>query len=168
MRKAHAAGLVLAVHTTARGFGWVLFENAESPVDWGIASAKAGRDARLIARFERLLKRYEPAVLVLEAFEGRGTRRVERVQNLCQTLIHLARCKEMRTPIYGRDVVSAALGLSEGASRHDITQAVAARIEAFRHRVPAKRKLWTAEDARQSLFDAAALALTYFTVMGLA
>jgi len=53
-------GLVLAVHPTSRGFGWVLFENPLAPVDWGLATVKAKRSARCLARFEKLLNRYEP------------------------------------------------------------------------------------------------------------
>src|ERR1700742_5187468 len=98
-------GMVLAVHPTTRGFGWVLFESPLSPVDWGLASAKEGRNAKLLARFERILARHEPAVLVLEAFEEQGAMRTERVQHLCRNLIHLAACKGMETPVYSRAVI---------------------------------------------------------------
>jgi hypothetical protein len=159
-------GAVLAVHPTSRGFGWVLFESSLSPVDWGIASAKSGRNMRLLARFERLLKRYDPAVLVLEEFEGRGTLRVDRIQSLCRSMMHLAACKGMDTPVYSRAVIRTVFASIGASSRHEIAQAIAQRIDAFGHRMPRPRKLWYAEDPRQSLFDAAALALTYFAIKG--
>jgi hypothetical protein len=159
-------GMVLAVHPTTRGFGWVIFESPLSPVDWGIASAKEGRNARLLTRFERILNRYEPAVLVLEEFEGRGTARVERVQHLCRNMIHLAACKGMDTPVYSRAVIRTVFATMGASSRYEIAQAIALRIDAFNHRLPRYRKRWLAQDPRQSLFDAAALALTYFAVMG--
>ncbi len=159
-------GLVLAVHPTSRGFGWVLFEGPLAPVDWGLASAKKGRNARLMARFERLLKRYEPAVLVLEEFDGSITKRVDRIQHLCRAMIHLAASKGLETPVYRRAVINTCFASIGAVTRFEVAQAIAQHIDAFSHRLPRKRRPWDREDPRQSLFDAAALALTYFAVTG--
>src|SRR5262249_28679352 len=135
-------GLVLAVHPTSRGFGWVLFEGPLSPVDWGNASAKKGRNARLLARFERILKRYEPAVLVLEAFERSESKRSERVQHLCRSIMHLAACKGMDTPVFARAVVRTCFASIGASTRYEIAQAIAQRLDAFNHRLPRYRKPW--------------------------
>ncbi|MDR3526624.1 MAG: hypothetical protein P4L57_05045 [Rhizomicrobium sp.] len=158
-------GLVLAIHPTSRGFGWVLFESPLSAVDWGIASAKQGRNARLLARFSRLLDRYEPAVLVLEEFES-PTTRADRIRLLCRNMVHLASCKGADTPVYRRNVVRTVFATVGATTRYDIAQVIARHIDAFSHRMPKKRKAWESEDPRQSLFDAAALAITYFTISG--
>jgi Holliday junction resolvasome RuvABC endonuclease subunit len=159
-------GLLLAAHPTTRGFGWVLFEAPLSVLDWGIASAKAGRNARLIARFERLLKRYEPTVFVLEEFEGHEPR-TERIQALCREMAHLALLHGADTVVFPRTAVRSAFAGSGATTRHEIAEVVAKHLDALSHRLPKKRKSWNSEDARQSLFDAAALALTYFArVMG--
>lgn len=156
-------GLVLAIHPTARGFGWVLFETAVLPVDWGLASAKRSRTSRLIARAERLLNRHEPAVLVLEEFDGRDGR-APRIQALCRDLIRLAGSHGLETAIYRRAVVQATF--AGAVTRHAVAQAIAQRLSAFDHRLPKKRRPWESEDPRQSLFDAAALALTHYAVAG--
>jgi hypothetical protein len=162
----HAAGLVLAIHPTSRGFGWVLFESARKPVDWGIASAKAGRNAKLVSRFRRLLRRYDPAVFALETYEGASSRRTGRIRDLCRELQHLASVKGLYTPIYDRELVCARFARDGATTRYAIAQVIAERIPDFDHRMPRYRKVWLAEDARQSLFDAAALALTYYALMG--
>ena len=155
-------GLVLAVHPTARGFGWILFERPLSPVDWGIASAKKGRNSRLSARFERLLGRHEPAVLVLEEFD----RRAERIQMLCRQFVHLAAVRGMDTPIYRKNVIRTVFASIGATTRFEIAHVIAQHLDAFNHRMPKKRRPWESEDPRQSLFDAAALAITYFAVTG--
>jgi len=154
-------GLVLAVHPTTRGFGWVLFEGSMSAVDWGIASSKRASNARLLARFERLLRRYEPAALVLEEFEGQ-TRKVDRIQRLCRGMVHLAACAGMETPAYHRRVIRTVFASVGASTRYEIAQAIAQRIDALSHRMPRCRRVWEKPDHRQSLFDAAALAVTYF------
>ena len=156
-------GLVLAVHPTTRGFGWVLFEGPLAPVDWGMASSPRASNAKLIARFERLLARYEPSVLVLEEFEG-GTR-VDRIQRLCRSMIHLAACKGAETPVYRRNAVRTVFGSVGARTRYEIAQTIAQHIDALSHLKPRRRmRLWENPDRRQSLFDAAALALTYFAL----
>lgn len=159
-------GLVLAVHPTTRGFGWVLFENPRTPVAWSIVHARAGRDQHLIARFERLLERYEPSVLVLEAFERGTSRRNARIQQLCRAMVHEASVRAINVPIFDRETIQAAFTKSGATTRNEIAHVIAGHLSAFGYRLPPKRKVGHSEDARQSLFDAAALALTYFTYRG--
>lgn len=158
--------LVCAVHPTSFGFGWVVFEGPNAPVDWGLVSARAKRQHKLFARFDRILNRYEPSVLVTEAFAPESAERSLRIQRLYRELIHRAQLRGMRTPIYGREVVRSCFTRERAIDRYDIAQAVANRIAAFAHRMPRARKAWHSEDARQSLFDAAALALTYYALKG--
>lgn len=159
-------GLVLAIHPTSRGFGWVIFESPLVPVDWGIAHAKKDRNERLLRRLERILKRYEPAVLVLEAFETGIAHRADRIQRLCRAMVHLAACRGMDTPIYSRAAVRTVFASVGARTRHEISEVICQVIDTFKHRMPRKRRQWSNEDPRQSIFDAAALALTYFAVTG--
>lgn len=154
-------GLLLAIHPTSRGFGWVLFEGP-LPVDWGIASAKIDRSAKSMARFKQLLDQYQPSALILEKFEQSDSRRSERIRLLAQTMRGFANNHDMDTPVYSREEVSAALTGSTKASRHTVALAVAEQLPILRHRLPNARKLWQSEDNRQCLFDAAALGITHF------
>lgn len=159
-------GLVLSVHPTPRGFGWVLFESPLAPVDWGIASAKLGRQTRITNRFERLLDRYEPAELLLEEFDRGAKKRTGRIVLLCRAMVNLAQVRGISVEFYDRETIAACFAQIGAKTRYEIAQAVAQRIEVFRRRLPRKRTIATDWDVRQSLFDAAALAITHFAVMG--
>jgi KaiC/GvpD/RAD55 family RecA-like ATPase len=159
-------GLVLAVYPTTRGFAWVLFESATLPVAWSIVHASPGRNEHLVSRLKRLLDRYEPSRLVLESFEGPGTQRSVRIQQLCRSIVREADARGLVTTIFDRDEVEMAFSRFGARSRSEIARVIAQHIEAFNHRLPRKRKLGDSEDVRQSLFDAAALALTYFAYRG--
>ncbi len=158
--------LVLAVHPTTRGFGWILFENPHSPADWGSASAKQGRKSKLLARFERILRRFKPDTLVLEEFEGSTIRRGTRAQDLCRAMLHAAQVAGLDTRVYPRDAIQASFAPLGATTRFEIAQAIAQQIEALRPRLPRERKAWMPEGHTQSLFDAAALALTHFAMTG--
>ena len=166
MTTPYANGLVLAVHPTTRGFAWVLFESPLSPVDWGMASAKVGRNAKLLARFERLLHRYEPDVCVLEEFETREARRVSRIQRFCRAMLHVAATRGLGTQVYSRAAVRTCFASVGATTRLEIAHAVASHIDALSHRLPRKRSPGASGDVRQGLFDAAALAITYFALQG--
>src|SRR5665213_3551827 len=101
MKHPKPSGLVLAIHPTSKGFGWVLFEGPLVPVDWGIASAKVNRSAQCMARFKQLVDQYQPSALVLEKFGEGESRRGDRIRELAQTMHGFANNHEMDTPIYG-------------------------------------------------------------------
>jgi Holliday junction resolvasome RuvABC endonuclease subunit len=161
MNHTNRSGLVLAVHPTSRGFGWVLFEGPLVPVDWGIASAKINKSERSMARFKQLLDQYQPSVLVLEKFEEDNSNRGECIRTLAQTMRGFADNRDMDTPIYGREEVRATVTGNAKANRHAVARAVAQRLPILRNRLPEARKLWQSEDNRQCLFDAAALGITH-------
>lgn len=162
MNRKVKANLVLGIYPTYKGFGWALFEDALVPYDWGIASARVSRNARLIVRFERLLKRYQPTVVVFEQFERRE--RADRLQHLCRRMIHLAGCRGMDTRTYSIAVIRTCFASVGATTRFEIAQTIALHIEALRHKLPPIRRPWKAQDARMSLFNAAALAITYFAI----
>ena len=157
--------LVLAVHPTSNGFGWVLFEGPSAAVDWGIASAKAGRNEKLLRRLARLLKRHSPDTVVMEAFEPGAARRSQRVQDLCRDMHRLAEGQSIATSTYRRSVIQAAFAAQGARTRHEIAAVIRDHVGSFSHRMPRKRRIWENEDPRQSLFDAAAVALIHFRAM---
>lgn len=158
--------LVLAVHPTSRGFGWVLFKGPLKPTDWGMASARKGRNAKLFKRFERILNRHKPQTLVLESFAEGGTARVDRIQDFCREIRHIGACMGIETRVYRRNTVQRTFASTGAVTRFEIAGVIAERIDALNHRLPPKRKRWMSQDPRQSLFDAAALAITYFAHQG--
>jgi len=162
--KSHKQGLVLAIHPTSRGFGWALFENPLVPVDWGLASVKKRRSAHSLARFERLLDLYKPQVVVFEQFDEHPARRTNRIQALCRRMIALASSRGMDTPVYSRDTIRESFEATGAKTRRAIALSIAEQIKVIRDRLPRERKRWDSEDVRQSLFDAVALALTYFAI----
>jgi hypothetical protein len=162
MTSPRTSNLVLAIHPTTRGYGWILFDGPGSALDWGIASAKASRSTRLLTKFERILARNRPETLVLEDVEDVSERRGARATELSRSMLHLAQCEGMRTSVFPRSAVRACFAARGVTTRAEIAEAVAVEIPALRPRLPAERKLWMPEGHSQSLFNAAALAITYY------
>lgn len=158
-------GLVLAVHPIERGFGWVLFEGPLAPVDWAIARVQSNRrDARLTARFARLLARYEPATLVLEEFEHR-LRHQQRNRDLCRQIVNLAKHNGVDVQVFKRSVIRTIFATAGARTRYEIAEVIASQLDALSHKKPYKRRNFERQDPRQALFDAAALAMSYFAIV---
>jgi hypothetical protein len=98
----------------------------------------------------------------MEAFEGRAAARADRIKMLCRNMQHLAACQGIETRVYEKSTIRSCFASTGAYTRYEIALAISQRIDAFSHRLPRKRRSWMHGDPRQSLFDAAALALTYF------
>jgi hypothetical protein len=154
---------VLAVDPTPRGFAFVVFEGPELLLDWGLSDVKPDRkNALCLTRIESLMSRYVPDVVVLEAYDGRGSHRRRRVRSLIRSIRRLASRRGFRSRTFSRGQIRRAFGALGKATKHPIAVEIAQRFPELAERLPRVRKPWMSEDERMSIFDAAAMALTYF------
>ena len=165
MSQARELGLVLAVYPTSRGFGWALFEGPEALVDWSTANAKGKHaDSTAMRRFGEIIDRYHPATLVMERYDGDGTRRGEHMRILAETMRRFAGNHDMDTPVYDRATLNAAVLGQPSATRHTVACAIGNRLPFLKSKLPSKRKLWDPEKDQMCLFNAVALGLTHYAI----
>lgn len=154
---------VLSVYPTSYGFAFVLFEGLEAPFDWGVKQIREKRkNARTVDEVKKLIDRYHPEALVFEK-TTKNSRRVARILRLYRMLLHLGHAEGVEVLRYPKTEVRALFAQVGATSKYEIAKAIATQIPAFMHRLPPVRKIWMSEDPRQSLFDAAALGLTYYS-----
>jgi hypothetical protein len=155
-----SADLVLAVYPSTRGFGYAVFEGPDSLVDWGVKTVRGHQKNReSLTRVRELLAFYRPDVLVLEEYQGRGSRRAKRIQTLINLMTAHATEEGIKTASYSRSEMRACFGLS---TKREIAEAIARAFPELEPRLPPVRRIWMSEDVRMSIFDAAALAMTFF------
>lgn len=155
--------LVLAIYPSTRGFAFVVFEGALSPVDWSAREVRGRhKNQRCLVGIAAVLERYQPDALVLQDMSITGTRRAHRLRELNAGIGELA--EEWGIPVfaYSRVQVRKAFEPFGLTNKHFIAETIAKHIPAFDRHLPPIRKPWMSEDARMGIFDAAALALTFF------
>jgi Holliday junction resolvasome RuvABC endonuclease subunit len=152
---------VLGIHPSSRGFGWAIFEGPLVPFDWGTVSVTGAKNAKALARFEKLLDRYQPRVLALEDVEASDSQRSPRVRQLCRSLVSRAEARGVEVHLYTRSEISKTFAGANAKTRDEIAAAVAERIAVLQSRLPKPRKPWQGEHPNIALFAAAACALTY-------
>lgn len=155
--------LILAVYPSSKGVAFVLFEGPDSPFDWGVKEIKGtAKNRTTVEAVECIIARYQPDVLVIEETRERGARRTVRIRRLYRSLTHLAHTHVIEVASYPKRVVRATFARVGASTKYEIAQAIARSIPAFSIRLPRVRKPWMSQDSRQSLFDAAALGITYY------
>jgi len=155
-------GLILAVHATTRGMGWVAFEGPITPYDWGTVDARRHKNASCLKRLERLFRRLQPEALVLENWPRPGAAPSQRIMHLNQAFVSLAQIWDVTVRVYDRGDVRACFSAVGAKSRQEIAEAIARHIEAFEHLLPRRRAIWESQHPRLALFTSAALAFTYY------
>jgi hypothetical protein len=159
--------VVAAIYLNSRGFAFVLFEGPLAPRDWGAVEAR-GKDkrVRLLARIDGLLSRYKPDVLVLQDTSHNGTHRPHRIRHLNEAVAETGERYGLQVLSFSRVEVREHFAYLGSVTKDTIAAAIAKHIPAFERFLPPPRKLWKSEDARMGIFDAAALALTFFQANG--
>jgi hypothetical protein len=159
--KAERDDLVLAFYPHARGFSYVVFEGSLSLVDWGMSDVPAKRKTPVcLGRLSFLLDQYGPdGVVIRQVPQGR-------LAKLSEAITELVESRRIVIAAVSRDRIREAFGHLGSPTRYAIVQAIAKRIPVLAPYVPPVRKIWYGEDRRMGLFDAAAMALTFFESNG--
>jgi Holliday junction resolvasome RuvABC endonuclease subunit len=155
---------ILAIDPTSQGFGFAVIEEPEQLIDWGnkmVNTAKGDKNTQCLKRIIKLIEYYHPNVIVVENATGKGSRRCRRVQKLIQEIVVLASAGRIRTKAFSRSQIRKAFSQYQASTKHQIATAIAGLFPELAPHLPRFRKPWMSEDNRMSIFDAAALALTF-------
>ena len=153
---------VLSIDPTTAGFGFAVMEGADSLIDWGVKEATDDKNPACLKLVAGLMNRYQPVVVVVKNPIGRKSRRCERVRELIRNILNLAVERGIRTRMYSRMEVKSAFAHQGARTKHEIATAISKNLLELGPRVPRYRHPWMSEDYRMAIFNAVALALTFY------
>jgi len=154
---------VLAFDPSTRGFGYVVVESPQSLIEWGARRTRGEKNPLALKRVARLIESYGPDVIVIEDCVEKQCRRSPRVRRLAKDIIKSARKKGIKVRSFSRRRVTAVLSQSGALTKRQIATTIAEQFPELSPQLPPVRKPWKTEDYRMALFDAMALALTFFS-----
>ena len=154
--------LVLSLYPTVKGCGYVFFEDALSPFDWGVVHAiGSARNRRTLSTIEKLIARYQPLVVVLEDWQTEERPRTDRILQLYDGISKIANRKMIPVKTISKRAVREHFAHRNALTKYDIALHIAKIIPAFSYQIPPVRKAWNAVSRSQALYDAAAIGLTF-------
>jgi hypothetical protein len=159
---------VLSIYPFSRGFAFVLFEGPYNPFDWGVKDIKEKhRNEKTLDAIKELIDRYNPDAIIIEETGVGGARRSSRIRKLYRSLTHLSNTELIDLYRFPPSAIKRYFEPVGAVTKYEIAKAIGRQIPAFAHRMPKVRKPWMSADPKQSLFDAAALGLTYYGSRGI-
>jgi hypothetical protein len=162
MKKKEDRGrLVLAIHPTTRGFGFVVFEGRQT-IDWGFKTALRDKNRKIVAKIAELMAWYTPDVLVLENALGPTSRRRQRIRHLHPKIVELAKARKIPVRQFTRSDIRAAFERRNASTRYQIAETVSRELPDLAPWLPPPKKIWMSEHRWLGIFDAASLGLTFF------
>ena len=153
---------VLAIDPSTRGFGFAVLEGPNRLIDWGVKETKTDKNRRTLKIIAALIDQYEPSVIVLEDYAGKGSRRCRRIERLINDIAKLASKRQIKVRSFSRAKVKQAFSECGASNKQEIAIAIANRFRELAPRSLRFRKPWMSEDYRMSIFDAVAFGLTCF------
>src|SRR5262245_8470832 len=151
-----------AIDPSTRGFGFAILEGPNRLIDWGVKETKTDKKNRSLKLITDLIELYQPNVVVLEDYAGKGSRRCGRVRELINDISKLAVKRKVKVRSFSRLKVKQSFSESGATNKYKIAVEIAKRFPELATRLPRFRKPWMSEDYRMSMFDAVALAGTFF------
>ncbi|WP_417477280.1 hypothetical protein [Maricaulis sp.] len=123
-----------------------------------------GKNTRCLIKARDLIKRFQPDHVVMEDPNGAKARRGVRV---CVLLARLdAEAVRHGVPVakISRAQVYRQFSMFGVGSKDDIAAAVAAMLPQLAARLPKRRRIWESEHSAIGVFEAAALAITFYAL----
>jgi hypothetical protein len=156
---------VLAIAFNVRGFGFAVFDGPTVLSDWGIKKVTAKESANALIRIEEKVSVYRPDVVVFEDLEFAPFRHSARIKGLHASLEKLIVKIGIGVKTISLFDVKKCLFDTGRGTKYEVAQKLATRFpEELGHLLPDKRLPWTTEHHRMGIFDAVALAVTYFEI----
>lgn len=165
MAKAAHPRRVLAIDPTTRGFGYVVLEGSTRIIDWGVKSSRSTtieKEIQVLSKIKDLIRHCQPQCIVIEETRGEQSRRCGRVRLLLGTVRNIAVWEGIKSRNISTDQVKRVFGTFGATTKHEIACVIAEHLPDLAPYLPKVRKPWMPEDYRMAIFDAAAMALTYF------
>src|SRR5205823_2825567 len=116
---------VLAIDPSTRGFGFAVLEGPNRLIDWGVKETKTDKKKRSLELIADLTERYQPSVVVIEDYEGKGSRRCGRVRELINDISKLAVKRKVKVRSFSRAKVKQTFSESGASNKQDIALDIA-------------------------------------------
>jgi len=154
--------VVMGIYPRTGGFGYIVFRGPVVVHRWGVKQIRTNTNSDNLLKINELITQYQPDVVVLDDYEGKGSRRAKRIESLIDEIAALCEPKHINVYRYARSMVRQCFSEFSATTKLEIAQAIAKTLPELRPQLPDKRKIWLPEDSRMAIFDAAALVFTYF------
>jgi hypothetical protein len=157
---------LLTVHLRPQRFGFAVFKGPKQLLDWGGSTCPIsdGGSAPIHKRISPLLEIYAPSVIIVSQMT-KGERYGD-PRPIVSAIKKQAADYSAAVALVGREEVRRAFGRFGKTTKYDIAARIAILFPELMWKLPPPRKPWQTEHYNMAIFDAASLAIAYFSRFG--
>jgi hypothetical protein len=147
---------ILSLDVHPLSFGFVIFDGPDRLLDWGIRSFRHGVNEvkmPMKAKLTSLIEEYRPSMMLAKPASTGTSRRMKMLGKIAAAY---------DVPVRIGSAHSIKSTFPQSNNKDQLASAVVERVPALSSYLPPRRKPWKAEHYRMSVFEAAALGLSYF------
>ena len=153
---------VIAIAPSARGFGFAVLED-QAILECGNKGVKPDKNVHSLFKIEKLMKLFQPGVLVLQDVNAKGLHRAPRIKALHKQILKLAERQKCKVVLFSREELRFALLSNVKGTKHEMAEMLAQKFPVeLARKLPPKRRAWENEDGRMDMFDAVGLAVLFW------
>jgi RNase H-fold protein (predicted Holliday junction resolvase) len=153
---------IMALDIRRRRVGYAIFEAPLRFLDWGVLGSRYCPPET--GRIRSLSQLLHPSVVVLGRIPQKGRRNNSQTKTLFRAVQAEIRRSSVPIVYIGERLVRNFFHRYGAHGKQAVAVLLAKAFPELAGKLPPPRKVWQAEARRMSIFDAAALALTYFTL----
>ncbi len=154
--------IVVALYPSREGVGFAVCQDGRLLVEWGVKRVAKHDRVSYLRRIEReLLDAYRPDAVVVRSLDD-AKMDYPRLTLLIDDIARLSTERRIACQRYSRKDVCASFSHHGAKTKHEIARAIAKQLPELEVEFPRYRQNFMHEHYRMYIFDAAALALTFF------
>ncbi len=149
---------ILAIDPSTKGFGFVVLEEPEKLVDWGLKEAQENKNEHCIRQIAYLVGLYQPDLIAVEDI-AHGSRRCDRVRKLIRAIHQLGSKHRVPVRSVSKPRLRQAFASANATTKDAIAKVLADRFPELADRLPAPRRAWDGQNPNMAIFKALAMAV---------
>jgi len=152
--------VVVALTPTSRGLGYVVLDTPGTPLDWGVKCPYISKRRSYTAALKALVAMYKPDMIVLPDVSCSPSRK--KAVSLLEQLAEQANKESVPVVRYTTHDVKNVFSQFGSTTKFGVARTISHWLPDFHPHPPRYRHPWMSEQPSMAIFDALALALTYY------
>lgn len=152
---------VLAISPMSVGFGYALFDHPQHLMDWGLSVIRVHKVARALKRLDILIAMYRPNAIVV-IMPDHTDHKVTVANKLTTAFSKRAAVGMIPYKRYKQRDVQTFFSTFDALTKHEVAETLINWLPQLASHHPQRRALGDSQDMKINVFDAAAVALTFY------
>lgn len=154
--------IILSLYPNSIGFGFAVMSSALTVLNSQVVQVRPISNVSAMKRIRKIIDYYEPKIVIIEDYNGIGSRKSKRIQKMIDTISRYAQTKRLKTYSYARSHIRYVFSNFNAHTKYEIACVIAENVKNMGYKLMKPRELGESEKYMAGAFDAVSLGVTHF------